>query len=275
MYYEFYLDLYFLENLIMNCLVLDMARRVLRYTPSQKRILAAAALGAAGACAVIVTPIHKSLLLTVIYGFLICPVMAAAAFGRKRKQMKWKQIWVTALSSMVLGCLWQLLTGLGIPFAAAVPIGYLLTAGIWQAYKVSAGRVEFLYEVVLQRGEKEVQLTGFLDSGNHLYQPGSRKPVHIVDYNQIRSLLTEQECCELDQLLHFGRVEAPSGIFSYIPYRSIGDKTGMLPAVKLDAVRIKHGESVGSTKGILAAVSKEAVSSRGEYQMILHPQILK
>lgn len=275
MYFEFYLDLYFLENLIMNCLVLNMAGHMLQLTPSRKRMLAAAALGALGACAVIVTPIHKSLLLNVIYGFGICPVMACAAFGKKRGAQARKQSSAVCVAALLLGCFWQFLRELGLPFWAAAAGGFLLAALIIRRYQKSAGRAKYLYEIQLRRGEKTIQVTAFLDSGNHLYLPGSQRPVHILDYRQICALLTIEETAELDALLEFKRVECPSGIFTYVPYRAIGNKGGILPAMRLDEARITCGENVRSIKGILTAVSKEAVSSKGEYQMILHPQILE
>lgn len=275
MYFEFYLDIYFLENLIMNYLVMDMTGRVLQLIPSRKRMLAAAILGAAGACAVILTPIHKSLLLNVIYGFCICSVMARTVFGRKKTTAAWKQNCTVCITSLTLGCLWQFLREAGLPFWMAVSVGWLLAALLVKFYKISAGRTQYFYEVKLRRGEKSVCLTAFLDSGNQLYQPGSQKPVHILDYSQICVLLTEAEISELDALLDFRSVKNPSGIFTYIPYRAIGNKRGMLPVVRLDEICITRGENVKYTKGILAAVSKEAVSSRGEYQMILHPQILE
>ncbi|MGI6017464.1 MAG: sigma-E processing peptidase SpoIIGA [Marvinbryantia sp.] len=275
MYFEFYLDIYFLENLIMNYLVMDMTGRVLQLTPSRKRMLTAAVLGAMGACAVIVTPIHKNLLLNVIYGFGICPVMARTAFGKKKGAAAWNRNCAAYVVSMTLGCLWQFLRGTGLPFGLTISVGWLMALILIKLYRRSAGYVQYLYETELRRGEKSVHLISFLDSGNHLYQPGSQKPVHILDYSQICALLTEAEKSELDALLDFQRVESPSGVFCYIPYRALGNKRGMLPAIRLDEIRITRGENVKNTKGILAAVSKEAVSSRGSYQMILHPQILE
>lgn len=275
MYFEFYLDIYFLENLIMNYLVMDMTGRVLQLTPSRKRMLTAAVLGAMGACAVIVTPIHKNLLLNVIYGFGICPVMARTAFGKKKGAAAWNRNCAAYVVSMTLGCLWQFLRGTGLPFGLTISVGWFMALILIKLYRRSAGYVQYLYETELRRGEKSVHLISFLDSGNHLYQPGSQKPVHILDYSQICALLTEAEKSELDALLDFQRVESPSGVFCYIPYRALGNKRGMLPAIRLDEIRITRGENVKNTKGILAAVSKEAVSSRGSYQMILHPQILE
>ncbi len=275
MYFEFYLDIYFLENLIMNYLVMDMTGRVLQLTPSRKRMLAASVLGAMGACAVIVAPIHKNLLLNVIYGFGICPVMARTAFGKKKGAAAWNRNCTACVVSLTLGCLWQFLRETGMPFWLAASSGWLTALLLVRIYRRSAGYAQYLYETELRRGEKSIRLVSFLDSGNHLYQPGSHKPVHILDYSQICALLTEAERAELDALLDFRRVESPSGVFSYIPYRALGNKRGMLPAVRLDEIRITRGGNVKNTKGILAAVSKEAVSSRGAYQMILHPQILE
>lgn len=273
MYYEFYLDIYFLENLIINGLVLHMAGLAMKERRSPVRIAAAAALGACGACLIVLLPVHKNAALSTLLSLLLIPLMAAAQGGRKKMARAVPGILCAAL---FLGAVWRILCGnFGMPFYLAVPAGYGFARFLWSLWRRLRGRTQYLYDVTLQRGEKYVRLRGLLDSGNRLVQPVTAKPVHIVDYERIKELLDEREQRELLGLLNMEADGGASGKFTYIPYHAIGNSEGVLPALTLDGITVKHGENVWSTKGALAAVSREAVSSGGEYQMILHPRILE
>ncbi|WP_417091058.1 sigma-E processing peptidase SpoIIGA, partial [Marvinbryantia sp.] len=60
MYYEIYLDVYFLENLMLNFLILQLTGIIQKETFSVRRKLLASGIGAVGACLIVVLPIHKS-----------------------------------------------------------------------------------------------------------------------------------------------------------------------------------------------------------------------
>ncbi len=276
MYYEFYLDVYFLEDLVMNCLVLSIAGQVQKVRASLWRIVLAGVLGALISCAAVVLPIHRSAVLTALCGLLSCPVMALAAFGRKGRCAFIQMSVSVACFALFLGAIWQILrVEFSVPFAASVPGGYFLARLLWDAWRRMQSRTKYIYEVTLARGGRKIRLKGLLDSGNRLVQPGTLRPVHIADFEEMQKLLSEEETRELAGLLQLKAEQAASGKFTLIPFQSIGNGEGVLPAILLDGICIKHGESAWSTKGVLVAVSKTAVSSRGEYQMILHPHILE
>ncbi len=273
MYYEFYLDLYFLENLMMNALVLHMAGQIQKEKTSLIRLSAAAAAAAACSCAIVVLPIHKNVVCSLAVSILLCPFMVVTGYGKRN--MIPMTISVMGLS-VLLGGIWELLRRcFPAPFYLVVPAGYLPVRLVWELHRRRRRRAQYIYDVILQRGQKKTAVKGLLDSGNRLVQPVTAKPVHIVDFDEIKKLLSEQEIRELTGLLNLEIPSGASGQFLYIPYHSIGDVRGVLPAITLDQISIKHGESAHSTKGALAAISKEAVSSAGEYQMILHPRILE
>ncbi|MDO4343243.1 MAG: sigma-E processing peptidase SpoIIGA [Eubacteriales bacterium] len=276
MSYEFYLDSYFLEHLMMNILVLHMTGHILKNVPSWKRILGAAALGAFLACMMILLPIHKNAVLYGICSFLTGPLIAAVCMKARRLKDVFNAVCAVCAAALCMGGIWQILTvQLGLPFWAAWLPGYLTVRAGARGFGRLRNRTGYLYRVILKRGDREVHLTALMDSGNRLLQPMTAKPVSIVEFQAVKELLSIQEAQELEELLNLRTVEQTTGKFLWIPYHSIGRSQGVLPAFRLDSICIKHGESARSTKGVLAAVSREAVSSGGEYQMILHPQILE
>lgn len=276
MYYEFYLDLYFIENLFMNYVILRAAGQMIHTKVPVKRNVTASAAGALGSCAVMLLPVRHCPFLSCLCSFLDGCVISVFAFWGNTGKQKVQVIRAFWMAALFLGAIWQCLIRItGISFRIWIIPGYGVFTGVWHLIRNRIQKERYLYDAVLVRRGREVQIRGLLDSGNQLVQPGSGRPVQIIERKAVEPLLDEQELAELESMIHMRAEEKGTGVFTYIPYRSIGREHGILPVLELDTLRIKHGESAWNTGRILAAVSETAVSSRGEYQMILHPQILE
>ncbi|SDF39107.1 sigma-E processing peptidase SpoIIGA [Marvinbryantia formatexigens] len=276
MYYEIYLDVYFLENLMLYFLILQFAEFIQKDTFSMARKLLASGIGAFGACMLVVFPIHKSRILSVVCSILLCFLTAYTA-GKKRGSRSWrKMVFSFCILSLFLGGIWQFFIAyLKLPFWIAAMAGYAAARLLWKYWQKAKAGTGYLYDVTLKRGTAQISLKGLLDSGNQLTEPLTDRPVHIVDYDEICRLLSDVEILELDSFLDMEIGGSMRGGFVYVPYHSVGESRGVLPAMTLDSMEIRHGESAWSTKRVLVAVSRKAVSSRGKYQMILHPRILE
>lgn len=276
MYYEIYLDVYFLENLMLNFLILQFVGIIQKENFSMARKLLASGIGAFGACVIIVLPIHKSKILSVSCSILFW-ILTAYTAGKKQGSRSWRQTaFAFCIMSLFLGSIWQILVVyLKMPFWLAAAAGYAAARLIWKCWQKEKTSAKYIYDVILQKGTEKIFLKGLMDSGNHLTEPVTDRPVHIVDYDEICRLLSEAEIQELDSYLDMEISGKMRGNFVYVPYHSVGVSRGVLPAMTLDSMEIKHGESAWNTKKVLVAVSKKAVSSGGKYQMILHPRILE
>lgn len=276
MYFEFYLDIYFLENFLLNLLVLELTDHIGGYRVSLFRKIAGAFLGSIGDCLLILTPVHK---ISFFYGIgqaavLLCMVLFV--FSMKRKQMILQKIWICLLLRLTMeGCMNLLAEYTKLPFIVCMLTGFLFVLILELCRKKSREEEKVFYEVIISYKERRKTFTALLDSGNQLTHPLSGKAVHILDYTIVEELLEEDEKEELEKLLHLQSIEKPSGIFSLIPFRTIGMERGLMPVMVIDTIWIRCGENIKETKDCLAAISKVAVSSTGKYQMILHPDILK
>lgn len=276
MYYEFYLDVYFMENLMMNYLILHMTGRVTKCRCAWWRMAAAALMGAAGACGIAVLPVHRIVFFSIMISFFLGSAMVFISYGMHGRHTVMRTVTAFYFLALLFAGVWQfLMRYLHMAFPISMLTGYVIVrigAGVWQRAK---SKTQFLYDVVITTGGRTVRIKGFLDSGNQLVMPVTGKPVQVVDFEVIRRLLSREETEELERMIRMETTGESTGGFTYIPYHSIGKEQGIMPVMVLDEVYIKHGESAWNTKKIAAAISKTAVSSRGEYQMILHPQILE
>lgn len=148
-----------------------------------------------------------------------------------------------------------------------------------------------LYQIELIYGGKTTKIVGFLDTGNRLYDPIFRKPVMITDFlaiapllsnNQIRQVRTVLDSFEdnneisaavSDDLQECSDEAEPVNIMM-IPYRSVGKKHGLLPALILDELTIWNGDEKTSRKRVYTAISGNVLNGQREYQAILHKEIM-
>lgn len=117
-----------------------------------------------------------------------------------------------------------------------------------------------IYQVILTiAGSKQCFVTALSDSGNGLEEPISRTPVSIVEEKVIRAY---KDGLKADK-------------FRIVPFHSIGKEQGVLEAYFIEKMEIiKEGENRVILNPMIA-ITKDGISTGGNYQMILHPALLE
>lgn len=100
-----------------------------------------------------------------------------------------------------------------------------------------------------------------MDTGNHLYEPLSKKPVCLVEYESLKPC--------------FKNRDGKAAGFRIIPYHSIGKKHGVLPGITADKlVFISQGKRYEQSGGVIG-IYPGKLSGSGNFHAIVHPDILK
>jgi len=261
-YYELYLDVLFLENLILDYLLLSLLKKLLKCRSKRRRRLFAAALGSAGCCLLYVCS-WENTWMGYVFLYVICSVfMVKTGMEIRGKRMLIRAVLFLYALSIGLGGLFawisQHIRFPVYPFLGISMISFcFLSIGLDYLMRVKNQNNELL-DVVLQFQGKSISLKALRDTGNRLQDPVFGKPV---------SILTEQrkdELCENVQMLYYP-----------IPFHSIGNPNGSLQAFYADCMYIQTQE--GQTyicQRPLLGITKEPLSSKDEYDMILHPELL-
>ena len=270
MEYEWYADLFFLEEAYRDVLILWLAAVLGRKKMSVFRLLAAGIAG--GLCGTAVSCLELSGIAAritgrslaawifwesgkvLINGFLII----TAALPPKRVSgwkkaffQRGKELGLLVLSAGILQ------SGLAVLRERCFLNGWksLLFMGFFCA------GVRFFAEALVKRpviGKMRYQVRLFLngrskeDSGNRLVEPVTGKPVSIIAAADAKEFGSES-----------------AGVLM-IPYRAVGTKSGMLPGILFDRMEIMDGEnrSVRIDRPVVA-VSKEPLFFRKDFTMIL------
>lgn len=114
-------------------------------------------------------------------------------------------------------------------------------------------------EITLEDQGERWELTGLVDTGNHLTEPLTGRPVSILDWQ------------EAEKMARFCRIQQEENGYLYIPFHSVGTEKGWMMGMVMDAMIIRYQEKEIRINHPVLAVSREKLSPGDRYQMIVNP----
>lgn len=263
MYYELYMDVFFLENFMMDYLILLTAGKILHCTATQWRIFLGAGLGSLLTCLGILLPGYNGLNAAFKWIWLYVLVnlsLAAAGLGIKKGRELLKAALVLYISSFLLGGVmgmakpWFRRTGS--LFFCMAAISYQLVRGSLKLLDHLRSLHDFRCSVTMYRNDSVYKVNALIDTGNRLHEPESGKPVHIVNRELAQKAWGSQ----------------PLGKVRYITFTTVGEEKGLIPVIAIDRMHIQ-GKKEFWVDSPLVGISSEKISGDGSYDMILSPDI--
>lgn len=123
------------------------------------------------------------------------------------------------------------------------------------------------YEVLFHWNGTEVSVCGFVDTGNFLYDPISHLPVCILEEEAFKRYFHHS----LEEFIKKYETDR----IRLIPYRSIGKEEGVMTAICVSDLKIIEEKRRIEVPHAVIAVSKVSLSKWGQYEMLLHPDLIK
>lgn len=149
--------------------------------------------------------------------------------------------------------------------------GILLRAAVAEACKVS---------VVFAVDGLRVETEGYLDTGNHLRDPFTRRPVAVVDYGLIRAALTPA-ARSLVEAIAEGNPPPPLAPeddpwlarLRVVPYRSVERRLGLLPALRVDELRLRRRGVTVTHRAPVVGLERVGVLGRDGCRALIPPSL--
>lgn len=258
MHYELYIDLFFLVNFLMDYFLLLMVGKMLRCRIRQWRMFAGASVGAVMACIYIVF-LRGGMWRLVLFHAVVNLSLLKTGLEIKEKRTlikAWILLYVSAFfMGGVLNTFQPYVRG-GAVFLALAFAGYHLCIGAWNFVSWFHRNKNISCKVRLYKNNKECELYAIIDTGNHLRDSLTGKPVHVIAGETAEKL----GCNDLKSE-------------RLITYRSIGKDNGTMPVLVFDCLCCQCGQEEKWVKNPLVAVSENPQLS-GIYDMILNPDDL-
>ena len=262
---EIYLDSLFFMNLVINLWIMQLVKYKFSLEVKEIRLWGAAAIGAGIYILLFFVP-GNSLLLQLIGGLISVPLMIRIILPRRKRRFFGRMLGAgLAYSFIIAGVLraifnkWELLTGQEITLFAVLMGVYLCTkAGAWLVRKSKQAGKKSIYQVTITSAGTQTRLNALLDTGNSLIEPFSKRPVCLIE----------------EELL--ARITLENTLFlRAIPFRSVGCEQGILYGVEIPSLRIISEENCYVVKNVICAGVGHKLSTKGAYQMLLHPALLE
>ena len=260
MYYELYIDVLFLVNFMMDYILLLITRKILKCPATHGNICIGALAGSLLTCLIVAVPIPYAFVKFILFHTVVNIVMIKTGLRIRWDRMFLKALIMLYISGFLVGGIFEYLNQYvraGSLFFAIAIASYYISSGILSFLTRVLHIGEYRFEVVLHQGGRECRVHALLDTGNRLKDSMTGKAVSIIGRQ------TAEELFEDAQL---------QGI-RYIPYHSVGKKTGVMPVVVLDKLCILSEKEEQWVEKPLIGISEDEISAGGEYEMILNPDI--
>lgn len=260
MYYELYIDVFFLENFMMDSLLLYLINRILKCGRSAGKLIGGACLGALLTCLVLTIPLHG------VWRLILChmavgPFMLVAGLGVRAVSQFIKAYALLYICSVFLGGMMELLRPCmrvaGTFYGAAV-LSYFVFLKFWTLLSYLHRCREKILCVSLYTEQGQIEFQAILDTGNMLRDFATGDPVSVVGPGAVQKI---PGVCEMQEN------------FRLIPYQCVGGNS-MMRVFRINRMCVHMDEDCWIERPLLGIGETEFSGRSGEYEMILNPAVI-
>ena len=256
MYHELYIDIFFLENLMMDSLLLFALDHILKSGRPRGRLFLCGAVGSFLTCVVIAVPfpgIIKLFFFHVVINSLMIffglKINCAAQFIRAYLLL----YAVSVIMGGIMTLFRPYMRYVSLFYCAAFG-AYFLFMKLWKIMAYLAGRQCDIVRVTLYTERGETTADALWDTGNRLRDLVTGVPVSVIDQNLLFRITDH--------------IEDEKG-FHMIPYRSVSGE-GIMKVFRIRKMCV-HTDVDRWISEPMIGVAEEPVSEGKEYEIILNP----
>lgn len=282
-----YVDIIFLENLIMNSIIILATGIILKNTQRIWRNIVSSGIGAIFAILIYTSnfKIYSNIILKVILSVVIVYI----AFKPANIRSFLKHIIIFYLTSFTFG---------GVAFAllyfvrpqdilfqngaliGTYPIKMILAGGIlgfiiitfaFKNIKGKLTRKDMMCTVIIGN----TRITAIVDTGNFLKDPITKMPVLIVEREMLKGIFPEIILENATDIVNGKEIELGeySSKLRVIPYKSIGKENGLLLGIKAKNIRIVY-QDIEKAHDVIIGIYTGTLSKNNKYSAIVGLELL-
>ncbi len=287
-----YIDVVFLENLVMNSIILVASGIILKKKMKWIRIILASSLGAIYTIIgyISVLEIYSNLILKVILSILIIYI----AFNPQTVKQLWKDLLIFYLTSFVFGGVAFALIYVVKPqdilmknglFLGTYPLKTVLLAAIvafiiiiaaFAIVKTKFSKKDMFCDVEVELNNKKIKTRAMIDTGNLLKEPITNTPVIVLEHTLLYECVPKEILDNLESILGGELVKIPEKVrneyiskLKLIPFASLGKQNGMLVGIKADSLKIIQDDQEKENKNVIIGIYNKSLTKRGEYRALV------
>lgn len=293
-----YIDLLFLENVIVNYGVLLVTEKLSGGYSTVLRKFISATVGAVYLVVMLLCP-QIDTLFTVGGKVLLSILMVAIAFPGSKLKNWFKALLSFYISSFIFaGAGYALMSVLnqgiyfrngefynemksdGLLLILTLLFGFLMVRAFTDLFRKRIEKESYIVNTYIRLGGRTVCLQALIDTGNSLMDPVSQCPVMVAELESLKELLPDGMVKWLENWTQTREMINTNGDSDWIkrvrliPFHSIGTNSGMLPGFKPDSVCIEKEELHFERTQVVVCISQNRLSSGDQYRAIISPEMI-
>lgn len=287
-----YIDIIFLENLIMNSIILYATAIILKIKPKSLRVILSSSIGSIYAIITYVTEIE--IFASVILKAILAVIMIYVAFNPQNIKKMWKQVAIFYLTSFVFGGVALYLIYYIKPQEVFIKNGvfvgeYVLKVimlGALVAFitikislkiiKTKINPKDMYCKIKIKLQENTIETNAMIDTGNLAKEPITNTPVVIVESSLLENILPNKILNNLENILGGDLSQISEEMqekyiskLRCIPFSSLGKQNGMLLGIRADEIQVETDEEKKVSDNVIIAIYDKSLTKRGEYRALI------
>lgn len=287
-----YLDIIFLENFILNFIILYAVSLVIKEKAGCIKLMIASLIGAS--YVIIYYLINFQSKWNLIFKIILSVVMVYISFMPKSFKEFIKQIIFFYLVSFVfggasLGVIYMVNAGrisirngiiVGNYTLKTIFIGVILAFTIITvAFKFVKNRIskkDLFCNIKIIINQSKINVKAVIDTGNFLKEPITNIPVIVVEKDILRNFVPKEILENIENILGGDLKNIPENIqneymskLKVIPFSSLGKQNGMLLGIKADGVVVEIDNEEKYVEKVILGIYTKKLSKKDEYNALL------
>ncbi len=290
-----YIDIVFMENILLNYIILLSTALMSKSRINSPRILLASSIG--GIYSILNYIVDITFFLNVLIKFIMSIILVVIAFNTNKLKIVIKQLIFLYLVSFTFGGITFMLLFFINPqnivfknnhFVGTYPLKVTILGGIlgfiivFTVSKIIRDRMSkkaMLCDLEIFYKGKVKKVKTMIDTGNLLKEPITKKDVIIVEKNSLKDIVDEDILANIDNILKGKWLESDdermhSYKFKLIPFMSLGNENGLLIGFKPDYIKI-YDEDENVRNDIIVAIYNGRLSRTNLYTSLIGLDVLK
>lgn len=292
-----YIDVVFIENLIMNYIILFATSIIIKIKVKHIRLILASSLGAIYSIIAYMSilEVYSSVILKIILSVIIVYI----AYNPQNVKNMWKYLVIFYMTSFVFGGAAFALIYIVKPqdilmknglFLGTYPLKTIILGTIvafvvivtsFKLVKSKISKKDMFCTIKININKVEIETKAMIDTGNLLKEPISNTPVIVVEHTLLYDCMPKEILNNLENILggDFENIseEVKNKYISklkVIPFSSLGKQNGMLIGIKPEEVTVINDENENKINNVIIGIYNKSLTKRGEYRALIGIELL-
>ncbi len=292
-----YIDIIFLENIIMNSIILYATSIIIKQKTKFFRIIISSGIGAIYSIALYLT--NLKIYTSIISKIILSIIMIYIAFKPSNFKNVFKQVVIFYLTSFIFGGVALNLINNFNSDKISIKNGIYTGEDVFKVIilgaifaliivKISIKIIKNKFipkdmycNIKMKINEKTVETKAMIDTGNLVKEPITNIPVVIVESSLLNGIIPKEILDNLENILCGNlsniSLEIQNEYFTKlrcIPFSSLGKENGMLVGIKIPEILVQKDDEEKKTSNIIIGLYNKTLTKRGEYRALVGADLI-